>query len=65
MLINVKVKPNSKKFEIKEGNPWIVFLTESAENNKANIELIKEMSKLYGSCKILKGKKSKLKTLEI
>ncbi|MDD5416501.1 MAG: DUF167 domain-containing protein [Candidatus Aenigmarchaeota archaeon] len=65
MIIKVKVKPNSKKFSVQEGDPWIVSLTEPPENNRANLELIKEMSKLYGSCKIIKGIKSKLKTIEI
>jgi len=65
MLINVKVKPNSKKFHVKEGNRWVVSLTEPAENNRANLELIKELSKLYGSCKILRGKTSRNKTIEI
>ncbi len=65
MIINVKVKPNSKKFQIKEGDVWMISLTEPAENNRANIELIKEMTKRYGKCKIIRGKTSKSKVLEI
>lgn len=65
MIINVKVKPNSEKFQIKEGSIWTISLKSPAENNKANVELIKEMTKRYGKCKILKGAKSKTKVLEI
>lgn len=65
MIINAKVKPNSEKFEIREGSVWTISLKSPAENNKANIELIKEMTKRYGKCKIIKGTKSKSKVLEI
>lgn len=65
MIVKVKVKLNSNKFHVEEGNPWIVSLTEPAENNRANLELIKEMSRMYGSCKILRGKTSRNKTIEI
>lgn len=65
MIIQVKVKPNSKEFKIKEGEIWEISLKSPPENNKANIELIKEMNKIYGKCKIVRGKTSKNKILEI
>ena len=65
MIIKVKVKSNSKEFKIKKGEIWEISLTQPAKDNKANLELIKEMKKLYGSCKIIKGKNSKNKVLEI
>ncbi len=66
MLITVKVKTGSKKFEIamKDGILHI-SLTEPAENNRANAELAKEMAKRFGSCKILRGLKSRTKVLEL
>ena len=65
MIIKVKVKPNSKEFKIKQGDMWQISLTEPAEKNKANFELIKEMTKRYGKCRIIKGKTSALKLIEI
>ena len=65
MIIKVKVKTNSKEFKIKEGDVWEISLKNKAKDNKANLELIKEMKKRYGKCKIVKGKTSKNKTLAI
>lgn len=51
MLINVKVKPSSSKQEIVNfgNNRYLIYLTEPAENNKANIELINLLSKYFGT----------------
>lgn len=65
MIIKVKIKPNSKEFKIKEGDIWEISLKSQPENNKANVELIKEMTKRYGKCKIVSGKTSKNKIIEI
>jgi len=65
VIIKVKVKPNSKEFKIKKGKIWEISLTKPAKDNKANLELVKEMKKRYGSCKIIKGKTSKNKIIEI
>lgn len=66
MLVTAKVKTGAKKFEIvRKGGILRINLTEPAENNKANIELVKEMTKRFGSCKIVRGLKSKTKTLEL
>ncbi|MFZ3077278.1 MAG: DUF167 family protein [Candidatus Aenigmatarchaeota archaeon] len=66
MLITVKVKACAKKFAIAaKGGILHISLTEPAENNRANAELVKEMSKRFVSCRILRGLKSKTKTLEI
>jgi len=47
MIIKIKVKPNSGKKEVQKisDDEYIVSLKERAENNKANIELIKLLSK--------------------
>lgn len=65
MIIKVKVKPNSKEFNIKKGETWEISLKNQAKDNKANLELIKEMTKRYGHCKVLRGKKNRIKLLEI
>lgn len=67
MKIKIKVKPNSKKQEIiKIGEEYKVSLKERAENNKANIELIKLLGKYFkGEVRIIKGLKSKNKIVEI
>jgi len=66
MLITVKVKTNSKKFAIAaKGGILRISLTEPAENGRANAELVKEMAKRFGSCRILRGMKSGRKTLEL
>ena len=49
MIIHVKVKPNSKKEEIIDlgnGN-FEVYLKEKAEDGKANLKLIKLLSKKF------------------
>ena len=67
MIINIKVKPNSKKQEVKKvGENYIVNLKSKPEDNKANIELIKLMKKSLGKdIKIIKGLKSKNKIVEV
>lgn len=66
MLITVKVKTNSENFAIVlKGGIIHISLTEPAENNRANIELVKEMTKMFGICKIVRGLKSKTKILEL
>lgn len=65
MRINIKVTPNSKTNEIVEGNPLIVKVKEKAENNKANIAVIKLLSKHFNSrVRILRGLTSRKKVVE-
>ena len=66
LLITVKAHPKSKelKFILKE-NILHAYLTEPADRNKANLQLIKELSKRYGSCKLVKGATSSKKMVEI
>ncbi len=65
MLVNAKVKTGAKKFSVKfENNILFISLTEQPENNKANIELIKQLTKVFGPCRIVKGLRSKNKVIE-
>ncbi|MBU5557477.1 MAG: DUF167 domain-containing protein [Candidatus Aenigmatarchaeota archaeon] len=66
MIVAVKVHPNSKRFKIEQCESCLeVWLTEPAEKGKANIELIKELTKRFGNCRIVKGVNSKRKIVEI
>lgn len=67
-MIKVKVNPNSKSFEIKGQNKWLNVIESKvrtpANNDKANQELEKELSKTFDAkTKIIQGRKSRLKTI--
>ncbi len=67
MLLEVKVVPNSREFRIEnKGGEWKIHLTEPAERNRANIELVKEMEKItHRRVRLLRGATGKRKVLEI
>jgi len=67
MKIEVKVKTASGKQGIKKvGEKYIVNLRERAEDNKANIELLKLLKRKFKKgVRIIKGLKSKNKIVEI
>ena len=71
MIISIKVHPKSIRQEIKKinENKFEAFLKSAPEKNKANIELIKLLSKYFNipstNIKIKKGKTSKNKIVEI
>ena len=67
MIIEVSVVPKSGKFRILEKNGMIkVHLRSPPEDNKANLELIKEFEKLFGKpVKLVSGRKSKKKKIEL
>lgn len=68
MKINVKVKPLSGKQEIfeKDKTHFIIYLKSPAENNKANVELVKLLHKYFKKEIVIKsGLKSKNKIIEI
>jgi len=71
MKIKVKVKPNSKKQDIKDlgNNKYIVYVTSLPVKNKANVELINLLSKYLGipakQIKIKTGHSSQNKILQV
>ena len=71
MLIEINVRPQAKKNEIKELNPgkWRVSLTTVPEKGKANHQLIKLLAKKFNVKKsqvlIIKGQLSSQKLVEI
>ncbi|HLD84022.1 MAG TPA: DUF167 domain-containing protein [archaeon] len=64
MIVNCTVKKGSA-FRVEKGAVWTIYVTEPAENNRANIQIIKEMSREYASVRILRGMSSRKKTLEL
>ena len=68
MILEVKVKTNSKKRDIEKVDDvkYVAHLKSLPEGGKANSELIKLFSKFFkGKAKILRGKTSKNKLLKI
>ena len=66
MLIKAKVKTNQSKFSINKVDDILEIHTKSPpEKNKANREIIKELTKIYGKCKIVRGLKSSIKLLDV
>lgn len=68
MIIQVKVYPHSGKEEIirVSENSYKVYLKKPAEDNKANIELLKMLKRRFKvEAKIIKGLKSRNKIVEI
>jgi uncharacterized protein (TIGR00251 family) len=64
MRLSIKVYPNSKKQEIVkiEEDKYKIYLKNKAEDNKANIELLKLLRKEFNKqFKITRGKTSKEK----
>jgi len=67
MIIKVKVKPNSSEQSIEKiGGDYLVKLKSSPEDGKANLELIKFLSKYFGSeVRIKSGFTSRHKVVEV
>ena len=67
MIVEVSVVPKSGKFRIIEKEGVVkVHLRNPPEDNKANLELIKEFEKLFGKpVRIVSGLKSKKKKIEL
>jgi uncharacterized protein (TIGR00251 family) len=65
MMVRVKVKTNQHSFSVKKGNVWVIGIKSSPEKGMANREIIRELSKNYGSVRIISGFKSRNKVLEL
>lgn len=71
MILKIKVKPNSGEQELVKisDDEYVISLKKPAENNKANIELLKLLKRYFkarvGDIKIIKGIKSKNKIIEV
>ena len=68
MKIKVRVKPGSGKSEVIKisDDEYVVYLKSRAEDNKANLELVKSLHKYFKSpVRIDRGIKSRNKIVEI
>lgn len=68
MIIKIKVHPHSGRKEIirVDDDSYKVYLKKPAEDNKANIELLKLLKRRFGvEAKIIKGLTSRNKIVEI
>jgi uncharacterized protein (TIGR00251 family) len=68
MIIKIKVYPHSGKEEIIKINEdnYNVYLKKPAEDNKANIELLKLLKRHFGvEAKLIKGHTSRNKIVKI
>jgi len=67
MIIEISVVPKSGRFRIAVNEEKIkVYLKSPPEENKANLEIVKEFEKLFGKpVRIISGIKSKKKKIEL
>ena len=71
MKFQVRVKPNSSEQKIEEfgDNRYLVYVKSRAEDNEANIEMLKMIGKHLGipstKLRIVSGASSKDKTVEV
>lgn len=70
VILRVKVKTNSNRFEIKKINRWTglleIAVSKPAKKGKANLELIKRLEERFNKkVRIKTGRKSDEKTLVI
>ena len=68
MIIRILVKAHSGKNELikRSDSDYLVFLKEEAENNKANLALLKLLRRHFKQhIKIIKGHMSKNKIIEV
>jgi uncharacterized protein (TIGR00251 family) len=66
MKLSVRVVPNAKAFRIEQSNGYKVYVKEKAEDNKANLALLKGLRKLLGrEVRLVSGAKARNKVLEV
>jgi len=71
MILKIRVRPNSGKQNVEKikDNEYKVNLKQNAEDNKANIELLKLLKEHFkagsNNIKIIKGLKSRKKVVEV
>ena len=64
MIVKVRIKSNKKEFKIRRNSDvWDIELRSKPNQGKANAELLRELKRLYGNAKILRGFKSRDKII--
>jgi uncharacterized protein (TIGR00251 family) len=62
----VKVQPDSEEFRLEEGSILRAYLTQPAENGRANSELVRKLEQILGQKPaIISGHKSSRKKLKV
>jgi uncharacterized protein YggU (UPF0235/DUF167 family) len=68
MIVKVNVRTGNNRVEEK-GGTLIVYTTEKRKNNRANMDVIKQLSRLYSvpqsNVRIIAGQTSQKKVIEI
>ena len=65
-IIEIKVKPQSKKFKIKLNDILVISCTQPPMKGKANQELVKKLSKIFNTkVEIISGHHSRRKKIII
>lgn len=65
-IVRVKVVPNSKVESVADGDPLRVKVKEPPEGGRANLAVVRLLSKHFGcDVKIIGGRKSRRKTVAI
>ena len=65
-LINIRVRTNQSEFGIEDsGGETVVCVKSGPKNDDANREIVCEFSRIYGSARIIRGFRSKHKTILI
>lgn len=63
-MVEIIVKTEQPEFRVEEKNGRLmVFLRSKPENDQANLEIVREFRRMYNSVKIIRGFKSRHKTL--
>jgi len=66
IILTVRAKPNSSKFSVDVGNEIVISCKSPPKNNKANVEIVKELRRmLKKDVTIESGLKSKKKRIKI
>ncbi|GEM_PF-1311610 len=66
MEVNVKVHPRSRGIKVICGDVMDVYLTEPAEDNRANIQLLDVLKREFGcDARLIRGYKSKRKMVSL
>ncbi len=68
VMINIQIIPNSKKDGFKydeESERLRVWTSKPTLKGRANKEILKKFSKIFGNCEIISGKLSRKKTILI
>ncbi len=65
MIITAKVKTNQPEFSVRKGEMWVISVKSPPEKNRANAEIVKELSKIYKNVRIVSGFRSSRKKIEL